>query len=50
MHALIGLGIVASLIAFVFGANAARVFVGAVLLLAAAAFAYVMFRIVSGTI
>lgn len=50
MHVLIGLGIVAGLIAFAFGAPAARAFVGFVLLLAAMAFLYVMFRIVSGTI
>lgn len=50
MHFIIGFGILAGLIAFAFGAKTAQAFVAIVLLLAAAAFAYIMFRVVSGTI
>lgn len=50
MHFLIGLGILAVAIWFAFGEKAARAIVGAVLLIGAMAFAYIMFRIVNGTI
>lgn len=50
MHYLIGLGILAGAIWFAFGERAARVIVGAVLVIGALAFAYIMFRIVNGTI
>lgn len=50
MHFLIGMGIIAGLIAFAFGANAARAFVGAGLAAAALAFAYIMFLIITNQI
>jgi hypothetical protein len=50
MEFLIGLGILAGAIWFAFGARAARAVVGAVLVIGAMAFAYIMYRIVSGTI
>jgi hypothetical protein len=50
MHAIITLGAVVALIAFAFGERTARICVGTALLVAAAFFAYVMFRIVTGTV
>jgi uncharacterized membrane protein len=42
--------VLVGLIAFVFGARVARVVVGSVLVVIVLAFAYVMFRVVTGTI
>jgi hypothetical protein len=50
MHQAVGLGLLIYLIAFAFGERTARVVVGAVLILGALAFAYVMLRFVEGTI
>jgi hypothetical protein len=50
MHQAIGLGLLIYLIAFAFGERAARVVVGVGLILGVLAFAYVMFRLVGGTI
>lgn len=50
MHHVIGASILIALIAFAFGERVARAVVGAGLILAALAFAYVVFRIVEGTI
>lgn len=50
MHFLIGFAILAAIIWLAFGARTARAFVGVALVIVAAAFLYVMFRIVSGTI
>jgi hypothetical protein len=50
MHHAIGIGLLIYLIAYAFGNNVARTVVGGSLLLCAAAFAYIMFRIISGTI
>lgn len=50
MHILLGLVALIGLVAFAFGENTARTLVGTVLLTGALAFAYVMFRVVSGTI
>lgn len=50
MHHAIGLGLLVSAIAFAFGQRTAQAVVGAVLILGALAFAYVMFRVISGTI
>lgn len=50
MHHAIGLGLLIALIAFAFGERTAQVVVGTVLVIAGSAFAYVMFRIVMGTI
>lgn len=50
MHHAIGAAAIAAFIMFAFGEKAARAIVGTVLAGAALAFAYVMFRIVSGTI
>lgn len=50
MHHAIGIFAIVSAIAFAFGENAARFVVGAVLLTGAAAFGYIMFRVVMGTI
>lgn len=50
MHFLIGLGLLAALVWFAFGAGPARAIVGVALLAVAAFFLYVMYRIVSGTI
>lgn len=44
------LGILAVAIAFAFGIRTARIVVGSVLLIALACFAYIMFRVVNGTI
>lgn len=48
-HAL-GAAAIIGLIAFAFGKRTAQAVVGVVLILCALAFAYVMFRIVTGTI
>lgn len=48
-HAIAAVAIV-GLIAFTFGERTARIVVGGALILAALAFAYVVFRIVTGTI
>lgn len=48
-HAL-GLGLLVAAIAFAFGIRTAKILVGGVLLIVAAFFAYIMFRIVTGTI
>lgn len=50
MHHALGVGLLVFLIAFAFGERAARASVGAVLIVIAVAFLYVMYRIVSGTI
>lgn len=50
MEILVGLAILAGIIWFAFGAKTARAFVGAVLIIGALAFLYVMYRIVNGTI
>lgn len=50
MHHAIGLGLLVYLIGFAFGERTARACVAAVLLTGLVAFAYVMFRIVEGTI
>lgn len=50
MHHAIGLGLLVSAIAFAFGQRTAQACVGAVLILGALAFAYIMFRIITGTI
>lgn len=49
-HGTFGAFAVVAAIAFAFGARTARVFVGSVLIAAALFFAYIMFRIVAGTI
>lgn len=50
MHTAIGGLALLGLIAFAFGERVARIIVAGGLILAALGFAYVMFRIVSGTI
>lgn len=50
MHHAIGLGLLFAAIAFAFGERTARFCVGAVLVLGALAFLYVMVRIIEGTI
>lgn len=50
MHHGLGLFAAAALLVFVFGAKAARIIIGGGLAVAALAFAYVMFRIVTGTV
>jgi hypothetical protein len=50
MHQAIGLGLLIYLIAFAFGERAARTVVGIALVIGALAFAYVMLRLVEGTI
>lgn len=50
MHHAIGLGLLVAAIAFAFGERTARVCVAGALICGALTFAYVMFRIVSGTI
>lgn len=50
MHHAIGALAIVGLIAFAFGERTARMAVAGVLITIALAFAYVMFRIVSGTI
>lgn len=45
-----GLLAIVAAIAFAFGARTARIIVGSALLIGVAAFGYVMFRIVMGTI
>lgn len=50
MHHALGVGLLVYLIAFAFGKRTARAVVGAALILGTLAFAYVMFRIVGGTI
>lgn len=50
MHQALGLGLLIYLVAFAFGERTARVVVGAVLIIGALAFAYVIFRLVEGTI
>jgi len=49
MHGLEALGIITA-IAFAFGERTARVIVGSVLIIGALAFAYVIFRIATGTV
>jgi hypothetical protein len=49
-YALIGFGVLICIIWFAFGAKTARAIAGAVLIVAALAFAYIMYRIVMGTI
>jgi len=46
----IGIFAIVAAIAFVFGERTARVIVGSALLIGAAFFGYVLFRVVSGTI
>lgn len=50
MHHAIGTLAIIALVAFVFGERFARYCVGAVLITMGLAFAYVMFRIITGTI
>jgi hypothetical protein len=50
MEILVGFGILICIIWFVFGAKTARAIAGAVLIVAALAFAYIMYRVVTGTI
>jgi hypothetical protein len=50
MEIVVGLAILGGIIWFAFGAKTARAFVGAVLIIGALAFLYVMYRIVNGTI
>jgi hypothetical protein len=50
MHHAVGFGLAVALIAFAFGERSARAVVGSVLTVMALAFAYVMIRIISGTI
>ena len=50
MHHALGLGLLVALIAFAFGKRTAQICVGAVLILGALAFLYIMFRIITGTI
>lgn len=50
MHHAVGLGLLAFLLVFVFGKTAARIIIGAGMVIAALAFLYVMFRIVTGTV
>lgn len=50
MHSVLGLGTLVIAIMFVFGVRVAKFVVGAALILGALAFAYVMFRIASGTV
>lgn len=50
MHGAIGVGLLIGMIAFAFGERTARSVVGGALIIMGLAFAYVMFRIVSGTI
>jgi hypothetical protein len=46
----LGIFAIVAAIAFAFGARTARIVVGSALLIALACFAYVMFRVVTGTI
>lgn len=50
MHTAIGGLAILGLIAFAFGERVARIIVGAGLIIAALGFAYIMYRVVSGTI
>lgn len=50
MHHALGAFAIIALITFAFGKRTAQYVVGAALILCALAFAYVMFRIVTGTI
>jgi hypothetical protein len=50
MHQAISFGLLIYLVAFAFGERTARAVVSAVLIIGALAFAYVMFRLVEGTI
>lgn len=50
MHHAIGIVAIIALIGWVFGERTAKACVGAVLITIGLAFAYVMFRIISGTI
>ena len=50
MEILIGIGVLICIIWFAFGAKTARAIAGAVLIAAALAFAYIMYRVVTGTI
>jgi hypothetical protein len=49
-HGGLGLSAIVVAIAFAFGVRTARIIVGGALLTAAAFFAYVMFRVIMGTI
>jgi hypothetical protein len=49
-HSGIGLFMLVAAIAFAFGVRTARIIVGGALLIVTAFFAYVMFRVVMGTI
>lgn len=48
MHFLVALGLLAALVAFAFGEDAARAFVAVVLLAVAAFFALMVFAVLSG--
>lgn len=50
MHEVIGLGLLITAIAFAFGQRTAQYVVGAVLITGALGFAYIMYRVISGTI
>jgi hypothetical protein len=50
MEFLIGFGALICIIWFAFGAKAARAITGAVLIVVALAFAYIMYRVVKGDI
>jgi hypothetical protein len=50
MEILIGFGVLICIIWFAFGAKTARAIAGAVIIIAALAFAYIMYRVVTGTI
>lgn len=50
MHHAIGAGLLIGLIAFAFGERTARSVVAGALIIIGLAFAYIMFRIVTGTI
>lgn len=50
MHHAFGIGLLVYLVAFAFGERTARVLVGSTLIAGVLAFAYIMVRVVSGTI
>lgn len=50
MHHAIGIGLLIYCIAYAFGKRTAQIVVGAVLIIGAFAFLYVLFRVIEGTI
>jgi len=50
MEVLVGFGVLICIIWFAFGAKTARAIAGTVLIVVALAFAYIMYRVITGTI